>query len=369
MRHVGRIIVLQDRPPVLCETSVMQLIVGRRLCALALSSCAVFGPSQLSPASAWCGAPFPPYAYSMPWFEFPVADGAANMRVVGDSRPEQAKKLSPLLVLPPVGLTNELFETLEALTISERRVGFVNLKPGTREAVAAQAIAALDALEAPKAHILAHSTAAAAALAVQAARPSGTASIILASPLASLDDAASEQRDALMRSGPAPLFAISPSYATAPRACVDAELKTLISRPAAELKAIQATLSDASLPALSSAGAEAAGGDASGSGAGTGAGTSEQVDLLQRASASGVPLLVTRGSADVSGEATARRLVQRVPGARVVTFDGSGALAHVEQRSAYNAAILDFLDGVDGVASRRAIMLPGSMKPGGSIRD
>ena len=73
------------------------------------------------------------------------------MRVVGDKGAETAKKLAPLLILPPPGLTYEYLETLEALTISERRVAFCLLKPAVSlEALSAQAVAALDALESPR---------------------------------------------------------------------------------------------------------------------------------------------------------------------------------------------------------------------------
>ena len=101
---------------------------------------AVFAAVALSsrpfPAPAWCGAAFPPYAYSLPWFEF-SAEKITPMRVVGDKGAETARNMSPLLVLPPPGLTYEYLETLEAITISDRRVAFAILKPA----------ASLDALQ------------------------------------------------------------------------------------------------------------------------------------------------------------------------------------------------------------------------------
>ena len=110
-------------------------------------------------------------------------------------------------------------ETLEALTISERRVAFVVLRPGrtaqstqaeTLGQLTRQASAALSALEAPRGvHVLAHSTAAAAAAALRAARPDQVKSLILASPLAGLDDVAEAQREALL-AGPQPLLATAP---------------------------------------------------------------------------------------------------------------------------------------------------------------
>lgn len=285
------------------------------------------------------------------------------MRVVGDAVAEKAKKLSPLLVLPPPGLTYEFLEPLEALTITERRVAFVTFQPGSSsssssayslEQCTAQAEAALDALEAPNGvHVLAHGTAAAAALALRAARPGQVKSLILASPIASLDDAAEGARGALAM-GPTPLLTAATS--TKARACVDSEISNAIKRPAAAVAAAASLRNGVIAPAPLSAPEQSA-----------------DADLLRGLAAGGQggasPLLVTRGSADVSSSATAERIVQRVPGAQLASFEGSGALAHVDQRSAYNARVLDFLDAADGVATRRSVMLPGSMAPGGSVRD
>lgn len=327
----------------------------------------------LPPALAWCGAPFPPYAYSLPWYEFPVGEGnAAAMRVVGDAVVEKQKRLNPLLVLAPPGLTYEYLEPLEALTISERRVAFAAFFPSktrTLDEVAAAAAAAAEKLEAKKVHVLAHGTAAAAALALQARQPTLVASLILASPLSSLEDADASQRAALSNS-PAPLLRSSAADADGKpvaRACVDAELSGLQSRPATATAQAFGTLAlrDRLLPPLSStlAGVPADVAD------GTPAAQSGARDLLSSAAASHVPMLVTRGSNDVSSEQTAARLLERVPGARLQSFAGSASLAHVDQRASYNAAVLEFLDEVDGVSTRRAVMMPGSMAPGGSIKD
>ena len=271
------------------------------------------------------------------------------MRVVGDKGAETAKKLAPLLILPPPGLTYEYLETLEALTISERRVAFCLLKPAVSlEALSAQAVAALDALESPKVHVCGHGTGAAAALALQAAQPTKVASLTLASPITNAADGSIEPiRELLARGSPAPLLIATGAANSAPRACVDSELSTLKARPGADT--IDALLQNGALSPLS---------DPSGSGS---------ADLLASASV-GVPLLLTRGSKDVSSEAVAQRIALRVPTARIKTFEGSASLPHVDDRSGYNTALLDFLDEVDGVASRRAIMMPGSMQPGGSIK-
>ena len=81
-----------------------------------------------SPAQAWCGETFPPYAYSLPWFEFSAKGGAGPMmRVVGDLGMERKKQLRPLLVFPSPGMSYEPLENLEALCVSERRVAFAEM--------------------------------------------------------------------------------------------------------------------------------------------------------------------------------------------------------------------------------------------------
>ena len=317
------------------------MLVGRRAVAAFATAALVSRPA---PAPAWCGAPYPPYAYSLPWFEF--AAGEVSMRVVGDSRLESEKKLNPLLVLPSPGLTNEYLETLEAVTISQRRVAFATIPaavPLTAASLAAAAAKAASSLEAPRVHVLGHGLGAAAALALASAQPATVASLILASPYSSLDDIEPSQREAVA-SGPSPLLA---SSATSARACVDAELKALRTRSPAALAAVR----DGQLPPLSQ-GAPAAG----------------EPDLLR--GVGGLPVLLTRGGAgDVSSEATSRSVLARLGAtASLATFDTSAALAHVDDRARYLARVLDFLDEADGQKTRRAVMLPGSMSPGGSIK-
>jgi pimeloyl-ACP methyl ester carboxylesterase len=307
-----------------------------------LAIVAVTSPN--APARAWCGAPFPPFAYQLPWFEFKTGtDKNVALRVVGDFAGEKAKQLQPLLILPHYGLTYEYLETLEAATISERRVAFAILPNAAHstEALGTAAQAALEALEVPRAHVLGHGAGAAAALALYSLAPDRVASLTRASPIASYDDA--EDRSVLEAR---PSEALLVSSTTASRACVDSELAGLKARPQ---QPPGAPLIDGSPLPLSAAEDAAV-----------------AVDLLRGVS---TPMLVTRGSADVSSKATATRIIERVPGARLATFDGCGSLAHVEQRSAYISTLLDFLDSADGVPTRRAIMLPGSMKPGGSVRD
>ena len=68
------------------------------------------------------------------------------------------------------------------------------------------------------------------------------------------------------------------------------------------------------------------------------------------------PTLVTRGGSDVSSDATASRILKRVPGARLATFPSSACLPHVEEKDSYLETLLAFLDGVDGVTTRRAVI-------------
>ncbi len=309
------------------------LRVGRR--GVVGGAATLASSSAFSAAHAWCGDPYPPYAYSLPWYEFKA--GAVPMRVVGDSMAEARKKLRPLLVLPSPGLTYEYLENLEGLCVSERRVAFAALSTdaATAAQLGAQAAAALERLEVPSAHVMGHGFGALAALALRAAAPSKVASLVLASPLGSLDDVDPSQRGA-MEDGSEPLLASQ--AAPRSRACVESELSRLRAARLAD-SPFQRALRTGALPALSAAAAAADG------------------DLLDYG-ASGVPTLVTRGGAgDVCREATALRLVERLgaPPARLSSFGGSGALAMVDEKAAYLEAVLDFFDTVDGTRSRRAV--------------
>lgn len=305
-----------------------------RLAALACSP-------LLPPAShGWCGDPFPPFAYSLPWFEFAVS-GGADMRVVGDTRTEKAKKLSPLLVLPSPPLSYEYLENLEGLTVSERRVAFVSLtlsaaptaSEGPLDALTQQAAAALERLEAPQVHILGHGLGALVALSLLRSRPDRVRSVVLASPLGSVEDADPAQRDALASSPAALLVSSQPKG----RACVDAEIARAV--PPAGTAAFRALVRSG--PALSA----------------------KEGPLLMLDDVKS-PLLVTRGVRDLSSEVTAASIVRRVPDTKLAVFRSSGSLPQVDEKSAYAEAVLAFLDEADGVRTRRAAttdaMLPGA---------
>ena len=289
-----------------------------RAAALRLATAALVSvPTH--PAIAWCGKPYPPYAYQLPWFEFQA--GSTPVRIIGDNRPESARRLSPVLVLPSPGLSYEYMENLEAFTVSERRVCFCSLSaPATVAQLAAQARAALDALEAPgRAHVVAHGAGAVAALALASAAPSRVASLVLVSPFANTDDLEPAARDA---GSSRPLLA---SASTSGRACVDAVLQT-----AGAGASVGAVLAGAAPPGVAA---------------------------LAEPAARAVPALVVRGSrGDVSSAATASALLAALPRATVATFDASGPLPFVDEDERFREAALSLFDAADGVATRRAVM-------------
>ena len=120
-------------------------------------------------AIAWCGDPFPPYAYSLPWFEFDAGPSKLPLRIVGDLKAEREQNMLPLLVLPSPGLSYEYLENLEALTISQRRVAFADLRTSAAapDALVGRILDAVAALESPGGvHLLGYGYGAALALRV-----------------------------------------------------------------------------------------------------------------------------------------------------------------------------------------------------------
>ena len=316
-------------------------------------------------AIAWCGDPFPPYAYSLPWFEFDAGPSKLPLRIVGDLKAEREQNMLPLLVLPSPGLSYEYLENLEALTISQRRVAFADLRTGAAapDALVARILDAVAALESPGGvHLLGYGYGAALALRVysSSAVSSGAvcgydsepacpatlcgsccnpmwpmllsyvvqvrvASLILASPLGTLDDAEPARREELA-TGLAPVLR---SVATSGRACIDSELNKLRGRPTAVPQG------------------------------------GEQVGAMAAAARPGVPIMVTRGALDVSSEATAQAVGRAVPDARLREFQGS--FPPVDDRARFVEEVLSFMDSVDGTVSRRAVMASGSMMPAGRL--
>ena len=89
---------------------------------------------------------------------------------MGDLKAERDQKMRPLLVLPSPGLSYEYLENLEALTISQRRVAFADLRTtstGAPAALVARILDAVAALESPGGvHLLGYGYGAALALRV-----------------------------------------------------------------------------------------------------------------------------------------------------------------------------------------------------------
>jgi hypothetical protein len=313
-------------------------------------------------ALAWCGNPFPPFAYSLPWFEFEAS--SYEVRIVGDLRAEVDKGLRPLLAVASPGLSYEYLENLEALTVSQRRVGFVALPPAGESVpgLAEDLVAAIGSLDAKRGvHLLAHGLAAPVALSAAASAPAGTiASLIISSPVGCGADVAPAARDALSKS-------LLYTTATRGRACVDATAGTSAQPPARLLARLQRDLNGGG-EAASGGGME--GGDG---GRESDGGLSPVAELA--AAAPPIPLLLTRGAAgDVSSEAAVRATLAaaRARGdggsfVREASFAGSVPLPFVDAPAAFGTAVLDFCDGVDGVRTRRVVVAGGDQRVTGKI--
>ena len=88
---------------------------------------------------------------------------------MGDLKAEREQNMLPLLVLPSPGLSYEYLENLEALTISQRRVAFADLRTGAAapDALVGRILDAVAALESPGGvHLLGYGYGAALALRV-----------------------------------------------------------------------------------------------------------------------------------------------------------------------------------------------------------
>ena len=70
-------------------------------------------------------------------------------------------------------------------------------------------------------------------------------------------------------------------------------------------------------------------------------------DLEPRLSAITAPTLVLYGTEDVvTGRAESEAIAARIPGARLVAIPDAGHLANQEAPGPFNAAVLEFLDGL-----------------------
>ena len=69
-------------------------------------------------------------------------------------------------------------------------------------------------------------------------------------------------------------------------------------------------------------------------------------DIFADAATIGVPALVMYGSEDkVTPESIGRDIAATINGARYVTLPGLGHASYVEDPEAFNAALVEFLDG------------------------
>jgi len=316
--------------PALAATPAMS---GRRQTLAAAAAAAA--AANTASARAWCGDPYPPFAYSLPWFEFD-SSGCA-VRVVGDLTSESGKGLRPLVALPTPGLSYDYLENLEALTVSQRRVAFIAVPPAASLPAATRAaVDAIGSLDAKRGvHLLAHGLAAPVALAAAAAAPPGAvASLLLSSPLSQPGDAEPASARAIAAST-APLLATA--SASSSTVCVGASL----ARPAAaELHRAFAANELPPLPAL-----------------------------VRALRSPPPPLLLAHGGAsDVSSAAAVDALAAAAEGrAEVSLFARSGPLPMVDEKAAYAEAVLRFLDSVDGATTRRVVVSGGDQRVAGRI--
>jgi len=84
-----------------------------------------FAGADFKPASAFCGDPYPRWAYSVDFNDGVIPYEGQNLylKVVGNERNEKKAKKQPLVVIPGgPGLSHDYLETIEAVAQTERRV-------------------------------------------------------------------------------------------------------------------------------------------------------------------------------------------------------------------------------------------------------
>ncbi|KAG5175078.1 Alpha/Beta hydrolase protein [Tribonema minus] len=167
---------------------------GRRQLLQAAAAAVISGTlaAASTTAEAFCGEPYPVWAYNLDFEEGLVpfeADGFKG---------QLFSKRFPLVLVPSAGLTHSYLETLEAAASDDRRVVLWDpIGTGTSSALPAPPTAApalerqlqavLQFLELKSYHLLGHGTGAAAALSAAASQSTdagaGALSVTLASPL------------------------------------------------------------------------------------------------------------------------------------------------------------------------------------------
>ena len=324
--------------------------LSRRLVTTAALAASTVPRPSVAPAFAWCGA-LPAIRIQLAMVRVWSPGGshnAAAMRVVGDATVEKGKKLGHCWSSHRLDPTYEYLEPLGALTISERRVAFVLPVPTERwtsnaAAAAAEKLESKRCMCSPTARqqpphlVFRHDSLCCIPYPRVAAELIGGADAsqreALSQSLAPLLDAAGirRQSDAHVRrcraervEGASGCCGCASIWNTALREdCCSRSRR----RPLRRLLRRQ--------PAAHSN------------------------DLVSSAAASRVPILVTRGSSDVSAKPR-HSTSSNACAMRSSSVSMAARRWRMEQR-ADNAAILEFLDAVDGVATRRAVVLPGTM--------
>jgi len=335
------------------------------LCGSAAAAAAALLPPDR--AAAWCGEPVPSWAFYLQWdqtalpFEYQGASAQVRYRVVGDVVRERKAGVPPVVVIGTPGFGYDYLETLEALTVSDRRVAMVilagtaageDLPPvlRTADACAEQIRAVCRALKPaalggkPAVHLVAHGLGAVPALRVlasSAADAIGVRSLTLISPWGALSDLRDEARAAISAAtdipGPQLTSALLPTVEARARASCIAEAAAggggpLLLAPSLYMDASAALAGPALAERLAAAQPTAASG---------------------AISAGRIPvLLATGGDKDLVDASRWSELPSTVTRA---TFAGSAHLPFVDESESFLYMLVDFLDKADGTSTNREL--------------
>ncbi|KOO30126.1 hypothetical protein Ctob_012499 [Chrysochromulina tobinii] len=335
------------------------------LCGSAAAAAAALLPPDR--AAAWCGEPVPSWAFYLQWdqtalpFEYQGASAQVRYRVVGDIVRERKAGVPPVVVIGTPGFGYDYLETLEALTVSDRRVAMVilagtaageDLPPvlRTADACAEQIRAVCRALKPaalggkPAVHLVAHGLGAVPALRVlasSAADAIGVRSLTLISPWGALSDLRDEARAAISAAtdipGPQLMSALLPTVEARARASCIAEAAAggggpLLLAPSLYMDASAALAGPALAERLAAAQPTAASG---------------------AISAGRIPvLLATGGDKDLVDASRWSELPSTVTRA---TFAGSAHLPFVDESESFLYMLVDFLDKADGTSTNREL--------------
>ncbi|KAL3917764.1 MAG: hypothetical protein SGPRY_006275 [Prymnesium sp.] len=272
-------------------------------------------------------------------FETGGTSGRFATRVVGDKRREAAASLCPVLIVPTAGASYEYMETLEALVVSDRRVvepsfagtrGRVDPALTSPSSMADQLRALVRQLQLPAVHLLAHGAGASAAL--QLVEGEGSLplrSLTLLSPYGSLAD---------LKQG------VDPK-----------SLSTLL--PTLDAKARGSCITE-SIGTSSPAWLEALGRE----GGGESLRGEKLPRLLQPAAKAKVATLVMwGGDRDIVDTSWPIDSLQK-ENVNLRVFEQSGHLPFIDEREAFVAEYLEFLDAVDGKKTSRELLIDPSLK-------